>query len=135
MKVVDFNGREYTWPPKGHEVDFDDVRPRSDLHIRCRDLLRKIYPTQPILEEVPIPGVGLFCDFYLPSRKVVVECHGEQHYKFVPHFHGTKFKFVQAKNRDNKKQNWCRINNIKMAILPFSETDDEWRTRIEEAND
>ena len=133
MKVKDLSGREHSWPPQGHEVGFNDKRPRSSLHVRCRELLRQMYPTQPILEEVPILGENLTCDFYLPFRQVVVECHGEQHYKFIPHFHGTRLGFSHSRYNDREKKEWCALNNIRMAILPFSETDDEWRNRIEEA--
>ena len=90
---------------------------------------------QIILEEVPIPGCRLFCDFYLPFRKVVIECHGRQHYEFVPHFHGNRLGFAQVNVRDQNKRRWCQNNNIRMAILPFSETNDEWRKRIENAED
>lgn len=135
MKVTDFNGRKTSWPPHSHEVSFDDRRPRSSLHMRCRKLLREMYPTQSVLEEIPIPGLGLFCDFYLPQRKVVVECNGEQHYKFSKHFHGSRMKFAQSVTRDRNKSEWCKLNNIRMAVLPFSEKDDEWRERVEEAND
>ena len=133
--VKDMRGRSHPWPPQGHEVGFNDRRPRSALHLRCRELLRRLSPTQPILEEVPIPGENLTCDFYLPLRKVVVECHGQQHYKYTPHFHGDVLGFIQSKKRDARKSDWCRINNFGMAILPFSETDDEWRRRIEDADD
>lgn len=135
MKVVDPNGRSHNWPPEGHVVKHDDRRPRSELHLRVRELLRSMYPTQPILEEVPIPGMGLFADFYLPLRKVVVECHGEQHYKFVAHFHKDRRTFMASKNRDQSKIDWCHLNNICIAILPFSETDDEFRARIQNAAD
>jgi hypothetical protein len=133
MKVVDFSGYEHPWPPKSCEVDFNDVRPRSELHTRCRTLLRAMYPTQPILEEVPIPAEQLFCDFYLPMRRVVVECHGEQHYKYVPHFHGDRVGFLKSKTRDKKKAEWCALNNIRLISLPYNETDGQWKQRIIDA--
>jgi hypothetical protein len=89
-----------------------------------------LYPTQPILEEVPIPGENLFCDFYLPRRKLVIECHGEQHYKFVRHFHGNTASFAKHKARDNRKSKWCELNNIKIVVLPYNENDEEWKNRI-----
>lgn len=135
MKVVDFDGKEYNWPPGGHIPRHNDSRPRSELHLRVRTLLHKMYPTQPILEEVPLPGIGLYVDFYLPLRKVVVECHGEQHYKFTPFFHTNRRAFVASQNRDQRKIDWCRLNNISLAILPYSEDDNEFRKRIEDATD
>lgn len=130
MKVVDLNGRVYNWPPPGHQPAFNELRPRSELHLRARAILYELYPTQPILEEVPLPGTGLFADFYLPVRKVVIECQGEQHFKYVPHFHGNLLGFRQAQARDARKVDWCTINNIKVILLPYMESDDEWRTRI-----
>ena len=135
MKVKDFEGREYNWPPDGHVPRHIDTRPHSELHLRVRKILRSLYPTQPILEEVPLPGVGLFLDFYLPLRKTAVECQGEQHYRFIPHFHTDRRTFVASQNRDQRKVDWCRLNNISVAILPYSESDDEFRTRIENAAD
>jgi hypothetical protein len=132
MNVVDFNGHTYSWPPKGHEVRFDDIRPRSDLHIRCRKLLRSMYPTQSILEEVPLPGIGLFCDFYLPMRHLVIECNGEQHDKYTPFFHANTAGFTRHKARDENKIEWCKINNIRVVSLSFSESDEEWKTKIED---
>jgi hypothetical protein len=79
--------------------------------------------------------VGLFADFYLPLRKVVVECHGEQHYRFIPHFHTDRRSFTMAQNRDQRKIDWCHLNNIRVAILPYSEKDDDFRERIENAAD
>ena len=135
MSIVDLSGRGHPWPPQGHEVGFNDKRNRSSLHLRCRELLRQMYPTQPILEEVPVPGERLTCDFYLPFRKVVIECHGEQHYKFSAHFHGDRRSFTQSRNRDQRKIDWAHLNNLSVAVLPFSEDDDEWRERIENADD
>lgn len=135
MKVRDFNNREYNWPPAGHQPTFDETRPRSELHLRVRALLRQMYPTAGILEEVPLPGSGLFADFYLPLRKVVVEAHGKQHYEFTPHFHGDRRNFIAGQNRDQKKRDWCYMNNIRVVILPYSENEDEWRERIERAED
>ena len=51
MKVRGLDNREYSWPPKGHVVDFDDRRKRSQFHLKCRDLLRTMYPTDIMLEE------------------------------------------------------------------------------------
>ena len=131
MKVEGFDGREHSWPPLGHLVNFNDRRKRSEPHLRCRALLRLLYPTYTFLEEVPLPGSGkLSADFYLPWRNIVVEVHGEQHYTFNPHFHGTKMDFFAAKQRDIKKIEWCNANNIGVVELPHYESDEQWRERI-----
>lgn len=135
MKVIGFNNREYPWPPTGKAVNYDDRRPRSEYHLRCRKLLRLMYPTYRVLEEVPLPGSDkLSADFYLPWRHMVLEVHGEQHYKFNPFFHGTKLAFFKARERDLKKIEWCQMNNIGVIELPYNETDLQWRERIERGN-
>jgi hypothetical protein len=135
MKVKGLDGREYPWPPKGHTVDFDDRRKRSQFHLNCRALLREMYPTDIILEEVPLPGSNrLSADFYLPWRNAVIEVHGEQHYKFNSFFHGSKMAFFEARQRDLKKIEWCNENNIEVIELPYNETIEQWRIRIERGN-
>ena len=131
MKVKDTNGRTHNWPPSGHQVGFDDKRPRSELHLRCRQLLRKLYPTQRILEEVPLPSMNLTLDFYLPLHSLAIEVQGEQHTKFIPHFHHTMAEFRRAQTNDRRKVHWCECNNIDIVQLSYMESDDEWKQQIE----
>tara|TARA_R110000824_G_scaffold9415_4_gene42138 strand:+ start:30814 stop:31218 length:405 start_codon:yes stop_codon:yes gene_type:complete len=131
MKVNGLDGKKYAFPPSGYMPDNDDQRQRSSLHLRTRKILRRLYPTNRVLEEVPLPGTGgLFADFYLPEQKIVVECNGEQHYKFNAHFHGNRLNFMRAQANDRKKREWCEINNIDFIELPYNEDDNEWEHRI-----
>lgn len=130
MKVYDLKGRLHSWNLVGYEPPKNATRPRSALHVRARALLNEIYPSDKLLEEVPLPGLNLFADFYLPLRKTLVEVHGEQHYKFVPHFHGSIQGYAKSRINDNNKKEWCQINNLTHLILPYDEDDDEWRERI-----
>lgn len=132
MKVKGFDGREHNWPPAGYHVYFDDRRHRSEPHLKCRALLAQMYPTYRFLEEVPLPGSEkLTADFYLPWRNLVLEVHGRQHYEFVPFFHGTKISFLQARQRDMKKIDWCNMNNIGVIELSYKEEQEDWRIKIE----
>lgn len=133
MKVVDLSGRQHPWPPTGHEVFLDDLRPRSQYHLRCRDLLRKLYPTYKILEEVTIPGESLYIDFYLHFRRIAIEVNGSQHYEYNAFFHGDKIKFHKAKANDRRKAEWCQINNIRLVYLDWNQNDDEWTKLITDA--
>ena len=131
MKVYDFNGQEYNFPPSGYMPGGDDTRPRSDLHIRARNLLRSMYPTRRILEEVPLPGIRVFADFYVPHSCAVIEVHGEQHYKYTPFFHGSRFGYATSKANDKLKQEWCEINDISYIVLPFDKDENDWRRIID----
>jgi hypothetical protein len=130
VKVTDFKGKQWTFPPNGHMPKLDDTRKRSDLHLRARAILRSMYPTQRVLEEVSLPGTGLKADFYVPRLKMIVETHGEQHYKYVPHFHGSIEGMMLARANDSKKKDWCDLNNITYIELPFDKTDDQWKEII-----
>jgi hypothetical protein len=131
MKVRDTKGKWHTWNLAECKVSRMDTTPRSGLHLKSRELLKSLFPIEQMLEEVPVPGEKLFIDFYLPMRKLAIEVHGEQHYKYVPHFHGHQTAFIASKQRDSRKEEWCRVNGITLIVLPFSEDINEWRNRIQ----
>jgi hypothetical protein len=131
MKVLGLDGRQHTWYLVGHVPPKDSERPRSTLHLRARALLYKLYPSDRILEEVPLPGSeGLFADFYVPQRKLMIEANGAQHYGYISFFHGNQLGFLESKKHDTNKRSWCKLNKITLVELPFNEDDNEWRDRI-----
>lgn len=137
MKVKGINGKEYVWNLSKYDVFYDDKRKRSKYHIRARNLLKEIFHSYRILEEVKLPGSTelhrksvLYLDFYIPSLMMAFEVHGEQHYEYNPFFHKSKADFLKAKARDEDKIEWCKLNNIQIVVLNFKESDDEWRKHI-----
>jgi hypothetical protein len=131
MQVKDLDGNLHTWNLTGRMAyaKFN----KSDLHLRTRMLLNETYPTLQVLEEVPMflkKGVTLYMDFYLPLKKMCVEVHGEQHYKFVQFYHQNMVNFVKAQKRDREKEEWCEINGIRYIALPFNQTDLQWKDLI-----
>lgn len=131
MKVKDLKGKEFTWKLTGYFPREDSTRPRSDGHTRCRELLRTLFPSFLILEEVLLPGVDtLYLDFFIPLEMLAIEVHGQQHYRYSQHFHGSKSNFIRALENDRKKVRWCEINNIDLVILNDTESVDEWRHKI-----
>lgn len=137
MKVRGINGKEYVWNLTGYDVFNDDKRKRSKYHLRARNLLKELFHSYRILEEVKLPGSTalnrksvLYLDFYIPSIMLGVEVHGQQHYEFCPFFHKSKADFLKAKARDEDKIAWCELNNIRLVTFKYTESDDEWRQRI-----
>lgn len=131
MIVKDLDGNNQKWSFVGKLQNYR--LNQSSLHKNARELLKQIYPTIPILEEVGIPlrrGENLYLDFYIPLLRKAVEVHGEQHYKFVAHYHDNTMGFLKHKKRDADKQEWCELNNIEYIELPFSESEEEWKARI-----
>ena|SRR5688572_7942519 len=128
MKVKGLDNKIYVWSLKDKEPLADDLVPRSEPHLRCRKLLKQLFPFDKILEEVPLPGSGgLAADFVILQRKLIVEVHGEQHYNFIPHFHGNRAGFLRAKNNDSIKESWAEINNLRLVSLPHYESDEVWK--------
>ena len=71
-----------------------------------------------------------YADFNIPSRKLVVEVHGRQHYEFNEFYHKTKRGYQKSRARDRDKIAWCQLNDIDIVILKYSETENEWTNRI-----
>lgn len=132
MRVKGLDGRTYTWSFAGRSDNGPSGPMRSGLHSRVRAFLRTVYPVDRIMEEVGLPGSnGLRVDFYLPLRQLAVEAHGEQHYRFVMHFHNTMMGFLQSKERDQKKREWCALNDVRLVELPFDEQSEGWLMRMQ----
>jgi hypothetical protein len=94
---------------------------RSLFQKSVGEYLKNRFPMQVILEEWPIPGkTGMSLDFLILPIKIAIEVQGEQHIKFVKHFHGNIQGFKRQLERDKKKEDWCKENNIELIKL-FSE--------------
>lgn len=130
MKVKDLSGRWHNW--KLQAASSEPIN-KSAPHIRARQILKELHPLYDIYEEPHIPGENLYLDLYVPLLKLAIEIHGEQHYKFVPHFHGSRQGFVDYVKRDKRKLDWCELNNITLVVLKHSEDDDVWRKCITES--
>ena len=129
MKVFGLDGRN-------HNINFEKCQARgtvSSFHEKARDVIKDTFPMTKFYEEVAIPGAGnnkLFADFFIPSLKMMVEVHGEQHYKYIKHFHGDINGFKESKKRDALKKEWCEMNSIEYVELSYKENEDEWREKI-----
>ena len=52
-------------------------------------------------------------DIWIPSIKIAVEYQGAQHYKPIDFFGGEE-AFIEGQNRDERKKQLCKENNIKL---------------------
>lgn len=62
-------------------------------------------------------------DFFLPDYNICIEYNGKQHYSFIKTWHETEEKFLEAQNRDLEKIEFCKLNNIKLIIIPYTDYD------------
>ena len=131
MKVKGLNGRSYAWTLRGHMPAATGGPKKSSLHMTARTLLRTLYPFDNVYEEVSLPGSdGLTADFVIPTKKMLVEVHGEQHYKYNAFFHATALDFIESKKRDARKREWADLNGLTFVELPYNESVDQWLNRI-----
>lgn len=86
-------------------------------------LIKEIFPLNTIVKEhyVNYKGTKLFFDFYIKDLGVLVECQGQQHLRFVKHFHDDRDGFVAQKKRDNMKLEYAKENNTVFIRVYFDE--------------
>lgn len=57
-------------------------------------------------------------DFFIPSKNLIIEYNGAQHYMPVKLFGGAK-KFHKQQRRDRNVRQYCKNNNIRLLEIPY----------------
>lgn len=134
MKILGLDGKEHSWIPSNNTIEAK----RSSLHEKAVLLLKEKFPFCNIIEEVVLAGTKtkfrnttLKADFFIPAKNLVVEVHGEQHFKYNNFFFNNKMEFFKAQSRDRDKKEWCEINNFHLIELLYSESIEEWKKKIQ----
>lgn len=113
MKIIGLDGKEYHLNVRESQHPMRTLAGcKSKLQFRCGQILRKKFPYDTILEELHIPGHGLYFDFFLPVHKMVFEIDGAQHGEYNPFFHKDHKGYVSAQDRDCDKESLCEINGF-----------------------
>lgn len=132
MKITSLDGREYKLNLAKYIYKLNDGKQRSSLHKAAISLLKSIYPSDTICEEIFLPGCNskLYLDLFLPLRNLAIECDGVQHEIFNVHHYKSKLEFARAKRRDAEKTELLELNNITLVRLNYNESIDEWRDKV-----
>lgn len=69
---------------------------------------------------VSLKGNLLHFDIYIPSKNIYIEYDGEQHFRPVENWGGQK-SFNDIKERDILKNEFCKMNNIKLFRISYKE--------------
>lgn len=90
-------------------------------------ILNKLYPPIPykrIYRELYVnyKGRKLFFDFFIRELGIFIEVQGEQHEKFIKHFHGDRNGFESQKSRDNLKIQY--VEEKKKCLIRFRYDED-----------
>ena len=122
MKFFDASGRRRNLKnAKKYLIDWDKPS-RSKFQTYVKEFLRPYWKNDIVFEEFRVVGSRLTLDFYNANKKIAVEVQGAQHTKYVKFFHKTRLKYRDQLKRDEKKLDFCKANNIKLAeIYPQDE--------------
>ena len=114
MKFLDPLGRPRNLKgAKKYLIDWD-TKSRSKFQNRVKDFLKPYWKNDVVFEEFIIVGSRLSLDFYNANKKVAVEVQGDQHTKYVKHFHKNRLQYLEQLKRDQKKLDFCELNDIKL---------------------
>tara|TARA_B100001093_G_scaffold135533_3_gene128023 strand:- start:1894 stop:2301 length:408 start_codon:yes stop_codon:yes gene_type:complete len=103
-----------------------DKKCRSKLQKKVKDLLYSNWVSDVVFEELPVLGTRMTLDFYNANKKLAVEVDGNQHYKYNKFFHSnSRQNFLSQLQRDEKKEYFCEINQIKLVRILERDTIDE----------
>ncbi len=82
-------------------------------------LVNELFPHETIIFEyyTYYKNSKLFFDIYIKSLNILIEIQGNQHFKFIKHFHGSVEKFYAQKRRDNFKISYCEENNFTLVYF------------------
>jgi hypothetical protein len=118
MKVKGLDGKDHNMDirPSQHPMRTREAS-KSNIQYECGQLIKNKFPLDVILEEIPIPGLKLYIDFFLPTKKLAFEIQGKQHSKYSEFFHGSMKGFKRSLERDKNKAEWCRINSITLVTV------------------
>jgi hypothetical protein len=62
-------------------------------------------------------------DFWIESANLIIEFHGEQHFKDIPYFSHSTLKY--RKEKDYIKAKYCKENNIRLRVIAYNEDIEE----------
>jgi len=92
----------------------------SKLCQQVIDTVREIFPQLKIVTEhfVLYSRQKLYLDIFVPQLDLIIEVHGNQHFRFVEHFHVDEAGFRESKRRDRLKEEWADLNGYTFLVLP-----------------
>lgn len=98
----------------------------SYIATQVHSILLKLFPNNPFKQVfcehyVNYKRERLYFDFYIKKLGVFIEVQGEQHVKYVKHFHQDRKDFLKQKERDNLKRIWAEENDFHLVRVYYNE--------------
>lgn len=103
--------------PKNYMVKWTK-QSRSKMQFNVKQFIKTYWFNDVVFEEFPIVGTRMSLDLYNANKNIAIEVQGAQHLKYTPFFHGkSKSTFLSQIRRDNDKQEFCKLNEIKLVEI------------------
>lgn len=112
MKYRTLAGRWKNVDIQKYRIDWGDDS-LSKFQFRVKQFLMHYWKNQVVCEEFPVAGTRMRFDFFNVTKKIAVECDGEQHNQYSKHFHKSSYSLFQKQiERDDDKRDWCELNGV-----------------------
>jgi len=122
MKFLDPYGKPRNLKgAKKYLIDWN-LKSRSKFQNEVKKFLKPYWKNDVVFEEFRIVGTRLSLDFYNANKCIAVEVQGDQHIRYVKHFHKNRLKYLDQLKRDQKKFDFCEINDIKLLEVYTTDT-------------
>ncbi len=123
MRLLNVNGRLVNKNVQKHRIKWDD-KSASNIQFRAKKFFKQYWKSHVVYEEFPVYGTRLRVDLINFTKKIAIEVHGQQHFKFNKFFHSnSRIKFFQSMKRDWEKTEWLELNDIKLVELEEKDVD------------
>lgn len=84
------------------------------------NIMKKLLPGEKIVNEFYLED-KLRLDVYCPSYKLAAEYHGRQHFFYTAKFYDSKYDFIEAQKRDEKKLELCKKEGIALVVFRYND--------------
>jgi hypothetical protein len=131
MKITMLDGHQKVWYPSSNTTD----KKKSKLQVRAVEVIKQLLPSTMVLEEVSVPvdrKKTLYLDIFLSIHRLALEIQGQQHGLKRINFFQTKHQHNRQLENDDKKRQWCELNNIQLIYLNHDE-EKQWEQILKTA--
>lgn len=123
MRLIDINGKLKYKNCRAYRIDWNQ-KERSIIQFKVKKFLEPFWKNHVVFSEFPVFGTRLKIDIFNATKNIAVEIDGNQHNEFNKFFHRNRLGYLNSLKRDNKKEKFLELNNIKLARVLENEIND-----------
>lgn len=120
MKLLDVFGRPKSVSINKYYINWDGPS-KSKFQFNVKQFFKQYWGLDNCVEEFPVLGTKLNCDFINFDKMIAVEVDGNFHNTFSKFHHKNRIGFLNSIKRDQKKEEWLIKN--KFFVIRINEND------------